>query len=1082
MNSFKRPIIGLIIQDIKDGFTLRNLEDILNALLGGNTLDIVDLTNKPMSVDTIIYIGKFKRIYSLNEIKRYQQIPILVNSISRNDEEKWKRYFKESQRKSGVVWGIVDNFEMLEKDIHQVENIDHQDLHKYLGFWNLKSKLIELLKERSLQLGGNWYAPRFEIQKKLLKSLQSAVEEIVMKFNIDSRSLNLSNDEYKLYQMRKGLIIVNPAEIKIFNRLSMRTGKEIFSLVVPIQIRTKDAYTFLFAESGRNYDKISTYLTGILHGLLNSEIDLPYKNKIGIKTSYYEGFVCRISCLPPYSDKVFTEFIKPTDVFLDVQISPTLSEFDAPIADNPIKVKTNFYRLVNLLGDKSLGYKYVNNKKVGEFESSIKHWTKPDPIPVQLAEITFQLLRVIKKDSNVALLFTKNGLISKMASRVQNQNIYEFSSDEIWKSIEQNAFLDIFTRENLISNYELIVADPALHRTIDFLLANLKVKSNNKIDKEFKYYSTGELVVQRIKRGCGIFVVFGGNLGEPRILEFIKEILKSNFEINYEFVSNEDVIFLSGALTKEKIILKTLKSIKKSEIFINTNQINNSCYFNKIKKGKIVPDQEKGTVIIISGPNGAGRDTIINHLKKQYDEYIGLAHQYVSRQLRPDEQYRSDIHEVNITFGIDNNASILTPLIFENSLYAISKNSIKEMIDTGTSCIVKANIKGIDDIKKFCKENSYHFRSICILADQNILDSRLKIFSYIFQDMQKEKIDQLDEYLEEKLQIKFDEKFWNIGSKKEFINEVTTYLIERDVLPENKGTESKYGKSISYSKSSAFIHFPKYTDEKDILTKEIVRIIKNTTIKIKRYLDIGAGSGEILIKVANKLDINELVAVEPSQFNFNILQERVHKFKLDKGIEKNIQIIHELWENATDKLYGKFDLITLSHVYFPTDMDMIRKSFKKVYDFLSDSGILIVIIHSLNSKYIEVQKKIYEILGGKYLYKSLEDRNPSADDYKSCLTKIGFKIIDQTNCNSRFNFNFPCEREDIFKPLFLSYSAVCRFYMSFYLDEIAQSDNDLNEIKLKKLYNFFRENAEISKNEEFKFSITSEHCFLVLKK
>ena len=54
MNSFKRPIIGLIIQDIKDGFTLRNLEDILNALLGGNTLDIVDLTNKPMSVDTII--------------------------------------------------------------------------------------------------------------------------------------------------------------------------------------------------------------------------------------------------------------------------------------------------------------------------------------------------------------------------------------------------------------------------------------------------------------------------------------------------------------------------------------------------------------------------------------------------------------------------------------------------------------------------------------------------------------------------------------------------------------------------------------------------------------------------------------------------------------------------------------------------------------------------------------------------------------------------------------------------------------------------------------------------------------------
>jgi len=54
--------------------------------------------------------------------------------------------------------------------------------------------------------------------------------------------------------------------------------------------------------------------------------------------------------------------------------------------------------------------------------------------------------------------------------------------------------------------------------------------------------------------------------------------------------------------------------------------------------------------------------------------------------------------------------------------------------------------------------------------------------------------------------------------------------------------------------------------------------------------------------------------------------------------------------------------------------------------------------------------------------------------------------------------------------------------MSFYLDEIAQSDNDLNEIKLKKLYNFFRENAEISKNEEFKFSITSEHCFLVLKK
>ena len=124
----------------------------------------------------------------------------------------------------------------------------------------------------------------------------------------------------------------------------------------------------------------------------------------------------------------------------------------------------------------------------------------------------------------------------------------------------------------------------------------------------------------------------------------------------------------------------------------------------------IVKTKEKGNLIVVSGPSGAGKDTIINKLK-EINKNIWVSISMTTRDIRPGdipdesyyfvtrEEFESRIKE----------EKFLEYAEYNDNYYGTPKDKIQDKLNAGIDVILVIEIQGALKIKKIIKDAIFIF-------------------------------------------------------------------------------------------------------------------------------------------------------------------------------------------------------------------------------------------------------------------------------------------------------------------------------------------------------------------------------------
>lgn len=125
----------------------------------------------------------------------------------------------------------------------------------------------------------------------------------------------------------------------------------------------------------------------------------------------------------------------------------------------------------------------------------------------------------------------------------------------------------------------------------------------------------------------------------------------------------------------------------------------------------IIKQKEKGLLIVISGPSGAGKDSIINELLKKEETNAWVSISMTSRLPRGQEENGKDYFfvtreefEENINKG-----NLLEYAEYNGNYYGTPKHKIDEYLDKGIDVILEIEIQGALQIKELIKEALFIF-------------------------------------------------------------------------------------------------------------------------------------------------------------------------------------------------------------------------------------------------------------------------------------------------------------------------------------------------------------------------------------
>lgn len=124
----------------------------------------------------------------------------------------------------------------------------------------------------------------------------------------------------------------------------------------------------------------------------------------------------------------------------------------------------------------------------------------------------------------------------------------------------------------------------------------------------------------------------------------------------------------------------------------------------------IIKSKQKGSLIVISGPSGSGKDSICDNLKK-YNDHFWVSISYTSRNLR-----KGDKEGVNYFFRtkeefeeLIKNDELLEYAEYNGNYYGTPKEKINEYLNNGIDVILVIEVQGALKIKQKVPDATFIF-------------------------------------------------------------------------------------------------------------------------------------------------------------------------------------------------------------------------------------------------------------------------------------------------------------------------------------------------------------------------------------
>lgn len=115
-----------------------------------------------------------------------------------------------------------------------------------------------------------------------------------------------------------------------------------------------------------------------------------------------------------------------------------------------------------------------------------------------------------------------------------------------------------------------------------------------------------------------------------------------------------------------------------------------------------------GKLILILGPSGSGKGTIIQYIKKNYPEFI-FPRSYTTRDMRPGEKEGEVYHFISkeeFKSKIQNGEFLEYATVHQDNLYGTIKSEIIEPLKQGKTVVREVDVQGVESIwSKLGKEN-----------------------------------------------------------------------------------------------------------------------------------------------------------------------------------------------------------------------------------------------------------------------------------------------------------------------------------------------------------------------------------------
>ncbi|XP_002737679.1 guanylate kinase-like isoform X2 [Saccoglossus kowalevskii] len=115
--------------------------------------------------------------------------------------------------------------------------------------------------------------------------------------------------------------------------------------------------------------------------------------------------------------------------------------------------------------------------------------------------------------------------------------------------------------------------------------------------------------------------------------------------------------------------------------------------------------------IVLSGPSGTGKSTLIKKLMNEFKEYFGFTISHTTRKARPGEKHGQDYYFTNreaMEEAVSRNEFIETAE-YSGNLYGTSKKAVEDVLSKQKICILDIDMQGVKNVKQTNLKPRYIF-------------------------------------------------------------------------------------------------------------------------------------------------------------------------------------------------------------------------------------------------------------------------------------------------------------------------------------------------------------------------------------